>query len=102
MGIFEFLSDIMHLSENNEWIETEACFTGKYEKAATGKPGHYIPVDYHEYQIRYDTEQGERFGWYVFYPLPDPDPESISGTTIRIRYKKNKPWRFEAMRGGSV
>ncbi len=97
MGLFEFFSKINHPSQKDGWIETEAYFTGKCEKAASGRPGHYIPAGYNEYQIRYYTAEGERSGWYVFYPLPDPDPESIRETRIRIRYRKSRPWVFEAV-----
>ena len=97
MGIFEIFLNITHPTKKNGWIETDAFFTGKYEKAASGKPGHYVLADYNEYQIRFSTPKGVRDGWYVFYPLPDPDPEKIKNTHIRIRYKKNRPWEFEAI-----
>lgn len=32
--------------------------------------------------------------------LPDPDPESIKDSSIRIRYNKKKPWIFEAIEEG--
>ena len=43
---------------------------------------------YNEYQVRYYAGDGERLEWYDFYPLPDPDPESIKDSSIRIRYNK--------------
>ena len=97
MGLFEFCSRIVHRARKTGWTETNAVFTGKFEKAARGKAGHYIPADYSEYQIRFDTAEGEQYGWYVFYPLPDPDPETIKNTSIRIRYRENRPWIYEAI-----
>lgn len=97
MNLFEILSNLNHPSEKKGWLETEACFTGKVERAAIGKVGRYKQVDYNEYEIRYYTAEGERFGWYTFDPLPDPNPEDIKDTSIRIRYKENKPWEFEAI-----
>ena len=32
-----------------------------------------------KYRIRYYTDDTECFGWYRFYPAPDPDPEDITG-----------------------
>lgn len=98
MSIFEFFSRITHPADKTGWIETEATFTGKSERAAKGRPGHYSPADYNEYQVRYLTAEGERFGWYVFHPLPDPEPDSVKGISIRIRYKENRPWEFEVIR----
>ena len=97
MSLFEVFSNIAHPAKKKGWIETEAYFTGKFERAATGKPGRYISADYNEYQVRYYTGEGERVGWYVFYPSPDPDPEDIKDTSIRIRYNESKPWQFEAI-----
>ena len=97
MSIFEFFLKLNHPSEKEGWIETTAVFTGKVEKAAVGKPGHYKTVDYNEYEIRYLTYDEERNGWYTFHPLPDPTPDDIKGTSIRIRYNPGKPWIFEAV-----
>ena len=97
MSLFERILKITHPAKKSGWIETKAIFTGKYENAALGKPGHYTTADYSEYQIRFHTAEGERYGWYVFHPLPDPDPEKIKNTSIRIRYKEKKPWEFEAI-----
>ena len=98
MNFFEWILRITHPLKKPGWTETEACFTGKCEKAARGTAGHWFPADYNEYQIRYYTAEGERFGWYVFHPLPDPDPGSIKDTSVRIRYREEKPWEFEAVR----
>jgi hypothetical protein len=100
MGLFEFFSKITHPAKRNGWVETEAVFTGKCERAAKGKPGRYTSAAYNEYQVRYYAEDGERLEWYDFYPLPDPDPESIKDSSIRIRYNKKKPWIFEAIEEG--
>ena len=97
MGIFEFFLKLNHPSRKTGWIETNAIFTGKMEKAAVGKPGHYKTVNYNEYEVKYLTGNGERKGWYVFHPAPDPEPEDIKGTNLRIRYNCKKPWLFEAI-----
>ena len=97
MGLFDFLSNMTHPDQKNGWVETEAFFTGKCERAARGKSGHYVWTDYNEYEIRYYTADAEITGWYVFHPLPDPDPEAIKDTSIRIRYNEDKPWEFEAI-----
>ena len=97
MGLFESISKLTHPTEKSGWIETNAFFTGKCKKAALGKPGPYIQANYNEYQIRYYTIEVERLGWYIFYPLPDPDLEEIKDTSIRIRYNERKPWEFEAI-----
>ena len=97
MSLFALLTKLTHPSEKKGWVEIRAYFTGKVEKAASGRPGHYGPAEYNEYQIRYYTKNKEMLGWYAFYPLPDPDPEEIAGTEITIRYKENRPWLFEAV-----
>ena len=96
MNIFEFFLKMNHPSEKEGWIETTAVFTGKAEKAAVGKPGHYKVAAYNEYEIIYRTNDKERGGWYTFNPLPDSD--DIKGTSIRIRYNSKKPWIFERVK----
>ncbi len=97
MSIFEFFQKLNHPFEKEGWIETTAVFTGKVEKAAVGKPGHYKTAEYNEYEIKYQTDNEEHKGWYTFHPLPDPDPEGIKGTSITIRYNRKKPWDFEVI-----
>ena len=97
MSIFEFFLKLNHPSKKAGWIETMAVFTGKVEKAAVGKPGHYHEADYNEYEIKYFTDSEERKGWYVFHPSPEPDPEDIKGTSIIIRYNRKKPWLFDTL-----
>jgi hypothetical protein len=97
MSIFELFLKLNHPSKKAGWIETRAVFTGKVEKAAVGKPGHYHEADYYEYEIKYSADDEERMGWYVFHPSPEPDPEDIKGTCIRIRYNRKKPWSFEVI-----
>lgn len=95
MNFFEWITKLTHPAKKHGWIETVAVFTGKAEQAAVGKLGHYKDADYLEYQIRYDVNGKERFGWYVFHPVPDPLPEEIKGQELRIRYCRRKPWIFE-------
>lgn len=97
MSLFDFLLKFNHPTKRPGWIETTATFTGIIEKAAIGKPGHYNEADYNEYEIKYFTDDEERKGWYVFHPSPDPNPDDIKGTNLRIRYNCKKPWLFEAL-----
>ena len=99
MNLFELFSKLNHPSSKRGWIETNAVFTGKTGSAVIGKPGYYNNADYLKYEIKYYTNDEERTGWYVFYPLDDPDPDDIAGQELHIRYNKNKPWLFEAVAG---
>ena len=95
--IFEHFVKLTHPDEKRGWEETTAYFTGEAEQAGVRKTRHYIPADYKEYRIRYYANDKEIFGWYIFYPVPDPDPEEIRDKSIRIRYRKNRPSVFEAI-----
>ena len=103
MGLFELFTKLTHPEKRVGWVETTAYFTGDTQKPARGRVTGYHPqslytfsgADFLEYGIKYYADDRERIGWYVFSPLPDPDPEEIKGTTIKIRYKKSRPWIFE-------
>lgn len=41
MNLFEFFVKLNHRSEKKGWLETTACFTGRSERSAVGKQGHY-------------------------------------------------------------
>ncbi len=97
MSLFDLFVKLNHPSSRKGWIETTAVFTGRSEKAAIGKPGHYKAADYSEYEIRYRTDKGEQTAWYVFSPLEDPAPEELQGRELAIRYCKRKPWRYEVI-----
>ncbi|MCR5654797.1 MAG: hypothetical protein K6G07_04085 [Lachnospiraceae bacterium] len=97
MNIFEFFSNVTHPKNKRGWIQTKAVFTGRVEKAAKGKAGHYKDADYNEYEIRYMVSGKERRQWYVFYPLDDPEPDEIKGSELLIRYNKRRPWQYEAL-----
>ena len=109
MNLFEFFLKLTHPAHKPGWVETKAYFTGKTRQAARGKAGPYYPrpkahyelAAYREYEVRFYTDDGERTGWYVFYPVPDPDPASIMGEKIKIRYKKSRPWQFESIEADS-
>ena len=91
--------NLTHPPEKWGWVETTAYFTGDARKAMPkGRVGFYYhdqPADYNEYGIRYYTDDSERLGWYRFYPSPDPEPEELKGKSVRIRYKKSRPWNYE-------
>lgn len=97
MNLFELCNKINNPDEKKGWTETTAVFTGKNEKSAMGAKGHFQLTDVDEYEIRFNTEDGERTGWYKFSPLPGPDAADTEGKTIRIRYNDKKPWIFEAI-----
>jgi len=102
VNIFELFVKLTHPVKKSGWVETTAYFTGEYRSPRRTGMGRYpSPVrvssatNYYEYMIRYYTEDGERTGWYLFYPGPDPSPEDIRGLTFQIRYRKRRPWIFE-------
>lgn len=91
------LEAFLKLRKNNtkSWVETTATFTGKREKATEKTKVGYKELDYYEYEISYSAGDKQRYGYYSFYPLPDPETEEIKGKTIRIKYNEKKPYRFE-------
>ena len=102
MNLYELFSKLTFPSKRIGWIETTAYFTGDVRIPHRGRGGYYpkminVTSDaaFHEYGIRYFVDDKEKIGWYLFYPGPDPDPEDIKGTTMRIRYMKRRPWIFE-------
>ena len=102
MNLFEFFSKITHPYKRRGWVETTAHFTGETRKPERFRGGYYPkaissknPGDFLEYGIRYYVEDKERINWYIFYPGPDPDPQEIKDTPMKIRYMKKRPWIFE-------
>ncbi len=95
MNLFEFFVNLNHKKHDKGWRETTAVFTGKYEKTVKRAKGGYIIADYNSYEIKYVANGEERRGWYAFYPLPDPDAESIKDTEMCIRYNEKRPYIFE-------
>ena len=98
MNLFAFLLK-MNNSKKIGWKETTAYFTGEARKALPkGRVRFYYndqPAEYNEYKIRYYVDDKEMFGWYSFYPAPDPEVNEISDISIRIRYRTKRPWDFE-------
>ena len=105
MNLFELFGKFTHPARRSGWEETTAYFTGESRISRKAGGGYYPlmnltpPSDLHEYAIRYYTRDEELTGWYVFYPAPDPAPEDIIGTSIRIRSKRSRPWIFENISG---
>ncbi len=91
MNLFEIFVKLTHMHIRGLWEETTATFTGKTRKATVMR----VEADYDAYEISYFADEKKIYSWHTFHPLPDPDPESLIGTKIRIRYKKNKPRDFE-------
>ena len=101
MSFFELFVKLTHPAKRIGWEETTAYFTGDRRIPHRGRGGKYpvmnIPSvkEIHEYGIRYYAGDREINGWYIFYPSPEPAPEDIRGQSIRIRYKRRRPWIFE-------
>ena len=101
MNLFEFFVKLTRPSKRFEWIETMASFTGEARTPRRARGGYYplmtvtTPMAVKEYAIRYYVGDQPRTGWYLFYPAPVPDAETIRGMTIKIRYKKSRPWIIE-------
>lgn len=93
MGLLKLFLNMQHHDSMHGWIETYAYFTGKYQKI---NPGYSVSVTTcNKYQIRYHTALGEKYGWHIFYPLPDP--ETVEDLSLHIRYKEKKPWIYEVV-----
>ncbi len=98
MGLFEWMLKIKNRREyksDPNWVEANAVFTGNREQAVKQCRNHLYVEKYYAYEIIYNTDEGEKHGWYSFHPLPDPEADEIQGETIKIRYKKKKPYLFE-------
>lgn len=102
MNIFELFVKMTHPEKKAGWVETTGYFTGETRKPYVGRNSGRKEIitrldaeNCREYAIRYYAEDKERIGWYLFYPLPDPDPEEIEGESMKIRYKKKRPWIFK-------
>lgn len=96
MNLFELFVNYNQILKEKTYVETIATFTGKRNIAGKlTRLENIKPLDYYEYEIEYVADGKKRKGYYVFFPLPDPEPEEIMGTTINIRYNKKKPYIFE-------
>lgn len=95
MNLFEIFVKLTHMHIRGFWEETGATFTGKTRKATVMRRRRIVEADYDAYEISYFADEKKIYSWHTFHPLPDPDPESLIGTKIRIRYKKIKPRDFE-------
>lgn len=96
MNLLELFVNYNQRSKEKVGIETVATFTGKRNIASKlSKLKMIKELDYYEYEIEYVANGEKRKGYYTFAPLPDPEPEEIIGTTIKIRYNKKKPYIFE-------
>ena len=95
MNLFEIFVKLTHMHIKGLWEETTATFTGRTRKATVMRRRRIVEGDYDSYEISYFTDEKKIYSWHTFHPLPDPDPENLIGTKIRIRYKKTKPQDFE-------
>ena len=103
MNVYGFFTKLTHPSKRVGWVETTAYFTGKKRLCKRGRFSGTYPknqmvvsaTEIYEYSVKYYVEDKEQVGWYMFYPAPEPDPEEIAGTSMKIRYKKSRPYIFE-------
>jgi len=95
MNLFALVSRLVHKRDMKKWKSAVAVFTGKYEKATVRTKMGPRAAAYNAYEIVYDANGVRRHGWYTFHPLDDPDPRSVAGKSVNIRYKVSKPFIFE-------
>ena len=101
VNLFELVGRLTHPEKRAGWEETTAYFIGESRASRRTKSGYYPMLNTFsgleclEYKICYYVEGKEHTGWYLFFPGPDPDPEEMRGSSMRIRYKKSRPEIFE-------
>ena len=95
LNLFDFFFDLTHRKKEEEWVETVGTFNGNVQKAVDYERYGTKRVDYNTYELEYYAGDKKRKGWYTFHPLPEPDPEALKGTTIRMRYMKKRPFIIE-------
>lgn len=103
MNAYELFFKMTHMKGMFGWEEATATFTGERRPVVRfrGQGTQLLThIDYfdpmYEYALRFYIGDKERISWFRFYPGPDPEPDEIRDTTIRIRYKKRRPWIIEA------
>ena len=92
MNLFESVFRLTHLRNKRKWKSATAVFTGKCERAIIRTKMGPRLAKYNAYEIVYEANGVKRKGWYTFHPLDDPDPQSIAGNKLKIRYRKDKPF----------
>ena len=95
MNLFERIFRLTHLRNKRKWKSATAIFTGKCERAIIRTKMGSRLAKYNAYEIVYEANGVKRNGWYTFHPLDVPDPHSIAGDKLKIRYRKDKPFIFE-------
>ena len=95
MNLLDFFVYLTHHQSSENWEETTAVFTGKFEQAVRFTKYGTKQQIYNRYEIVYIAGDKECRSWYSFYPVPDPDARTLEGSPMRIRYYKRKPYLFE-------
>ena len=95
MNLFENVFRLTHLRNKRKWESATAVFTGECQRAIVRTKMGPRPAKYNAYEVVYEANGVKRNGWYTFHPLDDPDPQSIAGDKLKIRYRKDKPFIFE-------
>ncbi|MBR6403136.1 MAG: hypothetical protein IKS48_07100 [Eubacterium sp.] len=95
MNLFELFVNLTHNRFSPGWENSTATFTGKTDMAYSyTKLGSQVK-EYKRYEVVYNANDKQVNSWYTFFPVPDPDPETLIGTTMKIRYKRSRPYLFE-------
>ena len=95
MDLFNMLSDLVGGTSHHKWISATAEFTGlsvdkdnNLLKGSEGGPAF-------AYEIRYDASGREVRAWHMFPNGESPDPRTLAGKKMEIRYREDKPEMFE-------
>lgn len=95
MNFFEICYNITHRKKDKGYQKTTAFFTGRVEKTVKYSRKKAFNEEYNRYEIKYYVDGKEKYGWYSFYPLPDPEVEELE--EIEIKYNIKKPYIFECV-----
>lgn len=95
MDLFRMLTDLVGGTSNHRWIKATAEFTGlsvdRDNNFLNGSEG--IPA--FAYEIRCDASGRDVRAWYMFPNGESPDPRTLVGKKMEIRYREDKPEMFE-------
>ena len=114
MGLLDTFTNSITFGDTDRWFDATAVFTGERRdvrdggdvfskeekdrilKVMSDLPGGLQGGAPYAYEITYTTIYGrEMHEWYVFPDGSTPDPASLAGTTMEIRYLESRPDLFE-------
>ena len=94
MNILKIVEGVMNIVQGNRWCFVTAEFTGAFHDKAGNTYSQQVPegVIPYSYELRYHIfERGDLSYWYIFEKGKKPDPASLAGTTIKIKYDRDDP-----------